>query len=328
MPTNLPPEYFEAEKRFKDSVTPEEKTQALEELISRIPKHKGTDKLRAEYRKKLSKFKSQSQSKKNTAKHDSHFKIEKEGDGRIVVVGAANVGKSSLVSYLTNAEPEVSEAPYSTWVPTPGILEFKGIHLQLIDTPPIDRNYIEPEFVDLLKSADLILLMVDLQAFPIPQFQQTVEVLESNRIFARIKKTDSADPRNYFIPIVVLVNKDDTEGFDEDFEVLNELLKEEGWAVLPISIKAGRNIDEAEQFIIRELEMIRIYSKPPGEEPDLTQPFVLHSGSTLEEFAAKVHRDFAKNLKSAKLWGKRVHDGQMVGRDHILYDGDIVELHI
>ncbi len=328
MPTNLPPEYFEVEKRFKEASSPVEKALALEELISTIPKHKGTDKLRAEYRKKLSKFKSQSQSKKNTGKHDNHFHIEKEGDGRIVVVGAANVGKSSLVASLTHAEPEISEAPYSTWAPTPGILEFRGIHLQLIDTPPLDRNYIEPEFVDLIKSSDLILLLVDIQAFPIQQFQQTVEILESNRIYARHKKSDSADPRDYFIPTVVLVTKDDAEGFDEDFEVLNELLKDEGWALLPISILSGRNIDETEQYIIRELQMIRVFSKPPGNEADLKQPFVLHAGSTVNDFADKVHHDFSLKLKSAKLWGKGVHDGQMVGRDHILYDGDIVELHL
>jgi ribosome-interacting GTPase 1 len=328
MPTNLPPEYFETEKRFKEAVTPAAKVIALEELLSTIPKHKGTDKLRAEYRKKLSKFKSQSQSKKNTGKYDNHFHIEKEGDGRLVVIGAANVGKSSFVASLTHADPEISEAPYSTWVPTPGILEFKGIRLQLIDTPPIDRNYIEPEFVDLIKSSDLILLMVDLQAYPIDQFQQSIDVLEKNRIYARQKKSESEDNRNIFIPTVVLVNKDDAEGYDEDFNVLNDLLKEEGWAVLPISIRSGRNIDETEEYIIRELEMIRVFSKPPGKQPDLAQPFVLHAGSTLEEFAAKVHKDFAKNLKSAKLWGKGVHDGQMVGRDHILYDGDIVELHL
>jgi ribosome-interacting GTPase 1 len=145
VPANLPPEYFEAERKFKEASTPVEKAEALEHLISTIPKHKGTDKLRADYRKKLSKI-----------------HIEKEGAGRIVVVGMPNVGKSSLVSALTHAKPEVSEYPYTTWLPVPGMVEYQNIHLQLIDTPPLDKEHVEQELIELIKTADLILLMIDL----------------------------------------------------------------------------------------------------------------------------------------------------------------------
>jgi ribosome-interacting GTPase 1 len=73
---------------------------------------------------------------------------------------------------------------------------------------------------------------------------------------------------------------------------------------------------------------MRVYSKPPGNQPDLSAPFILEHGSTVEEFAEKVHRDFLLNLKSARVWGHDVYDGQMVGRDHVLHDGDVVELRI
>ena len=158
MPTNLPPEYYEAERKYKEASSPEEKAKYLEELLSTIPKHKGTDKLRADLRKKLSKLKSLSQKKKKSGKHDSHFHIEKEGAARVMVLGASNVGKSSLVSLLTHAHPDISENPFTTWAPTPGMMEFNDIQIQLIDTPPIDRDYIEPELLDLIKSADLIIL--------------------------------------------------------------------------------------------------------------------------------------------------------------------------
>lgn len=328
MPTNLPPEFYEAEKYYKEAATPEEKAAALEELLKTIPKHKGTDKLRAEYRRKLSKFKSQAQSKKKVSRHESHFHIEKEGDGRVAVIGAANVGKSALVGKLTHAVPEVSDSPYSTWVPTPGMLIYNGVHLQLLDTPAIDRDYIEPELIDLIKHSNLILLLLDLQAYPIQQFQKSLEVLENNRIYPRHAKTKDADRRDYFVPIVVAVNKDDGESLDEEFDVLNELLKEEGWVLLPVSVKENRNMDEMLQFIIREMRIIRVFSKKPHEDADMSQPFVLHSDSTVGEFAEKVHKDFINNLKSARIWGKGVRDGQQVGRDHHLHDGDIVELHI
>lgn len=329
MPTNLPPEYHEADRRYREAITPQEKADTLEELLSTIPKHKGTDKLRADLRKKLSKFKSQAQAaRKKTGKHDSHFHIEREGDGRVIVLGAANVGKSSLVKLITNAEPEISTSPFSTWSPTPGMMIHEGVHIQLIDTPAVTRDYIEPEFLDLIKNSDLILLLLDLQAYPIRQFQNSIDILEKNRIFALHMQIDNTEKKLFKIPVVVAVNKDDGENLDDEFEVLNELLREEGWVLLPISVKTGRNINELINFIIKELRIIRVYSKRPHEEADLEQPFILKSGGTVEDFAEKVHKDFAVNLKSAKVWGKDVRDGQSVSRDHELHDGDIVELHI
>jgi len=328
MPTNLPPEYHEAERRYKEAKSPEEKAETLEALLSTIPKHKGTDKLRANYRRKLSKFKSQAQAKKKTGKHETYFHIEREGDARVIVLGCTNVGKSSLVNSLTHASPEVSSSPYSTWVPTPGMLEFENVHLQLIDTPPIDREYFEPEFLDLIKSSDLLLLMVDLQSYPIQQFQNTIDILEKNKIFPLHKIPEEIERKTFYLPMVVSVNKDDGEKLDEEFDVLNELLGEDGWTLLPISVKTSRNINELLQFIIKEMKFIRVYSKRPHQDADISNPFVLKKGSTVNEFAEKVHHDFIDNLKNARVWGASVHDGQMVGKDHILQDGDVVELHL
>ncbi|MCF8241960.1 MAG: 50S ribosome-binding GTPase [Melioribacteraceae bacterium] len=329
MPTNLPPEYFDAERRYKEAIDPQEKSDALEELLSTIPKHKGTDKLRADLRKKLSKIKSQAQqSKKKSAKFESNFHIEKEGDARVIVIGAANVGKSSLVKKLTHAEPDISESPFSTWAPTPGMLDHRGVHIQLIDTPAIDRDYVEPEFADLIKNSDLILIMIDLQAFPIPQFQKTVDTLEKIRVVPRHTPKCDGDTKTKCIPMIVTVNKDDGEALDDDFDVLNELLREEGWTLLPVSVKEGRNLEELLNFVIKELRVIRVFSKPPHEEADKSKPFVLKENACVEDFAIAVHKDFLENLKSARVWGKEVHDGQKVGKDHILHDGDIVELHV
>ncbi len=329
MPTNLPPEYYEAERHYKEAVTPQEKAETLENLISTIPKHKGTDKLRADLRRKLSKFKSQAQAaKKKTGKHETHFHIEKEGDARVIVVGCANVGKSSLVAKVTNAEPEISSSPYSSWAPTPGMMIHDGVHIQLIDTPAIDREYIEPEFVDLVKNSDLILLMLDLQAYPLQQVEKTIDMLENHRIYAAHKDIPDTEKRVWKISTIIAVNKDDGENLDEEFDVLNELLREEGWILLPVSVETGRNLNDMMNFVIKELKIIRVYSKRPHEEADYSQPFILKSGATLDDFALAVHKDFHEKMKSARIWGKGVRDGQPVGRDHVLSDGDVVELHI
>jgi len=238
------------------------------------------------------------------------------------------VGKSALVAALTNATPDVADSPFTTWTPTPGMMPFENIQIQLVDTPPLDREFVEPDLLDLIRRADLILLMVDLQTHPDEQLQETVAFLEENRIVPRrLKDRYTEEQRMTFKPLLVLANKCDDASCDEVFEIFCQLL-EDDWPLLPISVMNQRNLERLKQIVFEQLEMMRVYSKPPGREPDLSTPFILEQGSTVEEFAGKVHRDFLQNLKTARVWGSGVYDGQMVGRDHVLHDGDVVELRI
>jgi ribosome-interacting GTPase 1 len=328
MPTNLPPEYFEAEKRYRAARSTAEKIVCLQELLSTIPKHKGTDKLRADLRRRLSKLKSASQTRKGVGRRDSAFRIDREGAGQVAVVGPTNVGKSALVATLTNATPEVADSPFTTWNPTPGMMPIEDIQIQLVDTPSLDRNFVEPELLDLIRRADLILLVVDLQTAPVQQLEDAIALLEEHRIVPlQLKDRYAEQQRLTFIPLLVLVNKNDDENSDEYFEIFCELL-EDDWPLLPVSAATGRNLERLKQVVFQRLEIIRVYTKVPGEEADLSAPFVLEKGSTLAAFAGKVHQDFFEKLKSARVWGSAVYDGQMVSRDHILHDGDIVELRI
>lgn len=328
MPTNLPPEYFEVEKRYRAATSPEEKAKLLEELLSTIPKHKGTDKLRGDLRRKLSKLKAASQVRTKISRHASTFHIPREGAGTAVLVGPANVGKSALVAALTNATPEVAEYPFSTRKPTPGMMPIENIQVQLIDTPPLNREFVEPELVDLIRRSDLVLLVVDLQASPFEQLEETAAFLEGHRIVATRWRDRYPDgQRMTFLPFLVLVNKVDHEALDEDFQVFCQLL-EEDWPMVPVSAKNRRNFDRLKQTVFETLGIVRIYSKAPGKEPDLNAPFVMKVGGTVEEFAGKIHKDFIKNLKAARVWGSAEHDGQLVGRDHVLHDGDVVELRV
>ena len=328
MPTNLPPEYFEADRKFREAESTSEKISSLEELIATVPKHKGTDKLRAELRRKLSKLRVDQQKKKGTGKHESEYHIEKEGAARISIIGSPNVGKSSLLKALTNAAPKISESPFTTWVPMPGMMLVEDIKVQLIDTPPLNEEHMEPEFYDLIKSSNLILLVVDLQATPFKQFEEALAILQEYKIAPAKMKNEIKEAKNFnFLPFIVAVNKDDDDRIDEDFEVFDDLLETE-LPLVPISAKNKRNLDKLSQLVFEKLEVMRIYSKRPGHEADMDSPFVLKIGSTLDDFAQKVHKDFYQNLKTARVWGSNVYNGQMVGRDHILHDKDVVELHI
>jgi len=328
MPTNLPPEYSKADKRYRAASSPAEKIACLEEMLGIIPKHKGTDRLRADLRRRLSKLKSASQAKKSTGKRESAFHIDKGGAGQVAVVGCANVGKSALVATLTNASPEVADFPFTTWQPMPGMMPVDNIQIQLIDTPPLHRDFVESELLDLIRRSDLILVVVDLQTDPVQQLEDTIALLQEHRIVPRHLKERCAERRRVtFIPCLVLANKNDDEHSDENFEIFRELLEDE-CPMLPVSATTGRNLERLKQILFERLEIVRVYSKAPGKEPDLTAPFALNKGNTVADFAGKIHKDFAEKLKTARVWGHDVYDGQMVGRDHVLHDGDVVELHI
>jgi ribosome-interacting GTPase 1 len=328
MPTNLPPDFYEVEKRYRLAKSPAEKIACLEEMLSIIPKHKGTDHIRADYRRQISKLKTASKTQKGASVHVSAFRIDREGPGQVVVLGATNVGKSALVDTLTNATPEVASTPYTTWKPTPGMMLVDNVQIQLIDTPPLDREYLEPELVDLIRRADLILLVLDLQTHPDQQLETTVEILRQNRIVPSHLK-DGTDEEQYiwYVPVIVLTNKCDDESMDEICEIFQELL-EDDWPLISVSADTGRNLDQLKQAVFESLDIMRVYSKAPDEEPDFSQPVVMKNGATLEDFTKEIHKDFHEKLKFAKVWGSTAFDGQMVQRDYILQDGDVVELHI
>ncbi|MEE8567520.1 MAG: GTPase, partial [Anaerolineales bacterium] len=209
-----------------------------------------------------------------------------------MVVGPANVGKSALVATLTNATPEVADSPFTTWIPTPGMMLVEDIQIQLVDTPSLNKDYMESELLDLFRRSDLILLVVDLQTDPLQQLEDTIALLQEHRIVPdQMKDRFTGQNRLTFLPILVLVNKNDDEETDEDFEIFRELLEDE-LPLLPVSATTGRNLTQLKKAVFEKLGIIRVYSKSPGKEPDLSAPFILKKGDTINDFAGKVHQDF------------------------------------
>jgi ribosome-interacting GTPase 1 len=328
MPANLPPMYFEAEKRFRDGKTPEEKIEALEEMLAIMPKHKGTDKLKADLRRKIAKLKLEGQQKKGGARSQTAYSIDREGAGQIAVIGPPNTGKSSLVGRITNAAPEVGDFPFTTWKPTPGMAHYENIQFQLIDTPPLSREYTDPWFADLLRRVDMIMVLIDLRADPLQQLDDTLSMLREWRIFPKRAEIPGDLKKPPFIKrMVVVVNKMDEEEDREDYGVFLEL-SEIKLPCIGISVHKGRNLSALVEKIYDLFEIIRVFTRAPGKPHDASAPFVLPKDCRLEELAEKVHKDFKENLKYARVWGKAVYDGQMVQRDYVLHDGDVVEMHI
>jgi len=330
MPANLTPEYRNAEERYRQAETPAEKLTALEEMLAVIPKHKGTEKMQADIKRRISKLKDRDEQKTVHGKRTALYNVEKEGGGQIALVGPPNAGKSKLLSRLTNAQPEIGGYPFTTQKPFPGMMEYEDIKIQLVDIPPITREFTEPWVAAIARNADAVLLVLDLSdGSVLEEIETTLRVLEKFRI--RLYGWDRPvppDETGIMAPrkTILVANKMDLPESSENLEVVRDLYGER-FPIAPVSSESGLGLEDLKQQMFRMLDIVRIYTKVPGKPPDMKLPYVVPRGTTVQELATMVHKDFAQRLKFARIWGANKFDGQMVGRDHVLEDREVIELH-
>ena len=329
MPANLTPQYHEAEAKYRAAVTSQEKLDALEEMLAVIPKHKGTEHMRADIKRRISKIKERDK-KLGVAKRGYEFRVEREGAGQIALVGPPNSGKSLLLDRFTAAEPKVADYPFSTRKPMPGMMEFEDIQIQLVDMPPITPGTSEPWLLAIVRSADAALIVLDSSS---PELLEDLEgareELATGKILLRGPEQEppkDLGPSLVTRPAIIAANKSDLDGADENLSTLRDLYGAE-MPVVPISAQTGEGLEELKRSLFDLLGIIRVYTKVPGKPPDIQRPFTLPRGSTLLDLAIQVHHDFAQRFKFARAWGKGKPDGVMIGRDYVFEDKDIVELH-
>ena len=326
MPANLPPQYFEAEKRYRSARDPEEKIAALEAMLAIMPHHKGTDRLHAVLRQKVAKFSQEAEKKYATARR-AGFYIQREGAGQVMLVGPANTGKSQLLAVLTEAIPEIAEYPFTTKTPMPGMMKFEDVQVQLVDTPPIGYKEVKVLLSNVLRNADLIAIVIDLSREPISQVEAALQGLIEARIEPLTDDGTQATPGSYPRRMLIVGNKNDLAGSNANWERLRSHYAKL-FPLVSISAREGSGLEEFKRAVYQALNIIRVYTKTPGSKADLSDPMILEKGSTLEEAAESLHKDFYQNLKYAVVWGSGKYDGQRVSKGHILQDGDIVEFHI
>ncbi len=326
MPANLPPQYFEAEKRYRSAKEPEEKIAALQAMLAIMPRHKGTDKLHAGLRRKIARFSQEAERKYATARR-AGFHISREGAGQIMLVGPANVGKSQLLAAVTEAVPEIAEYPFTTQTPIPGMMKFEDIQIQLVDTPPIGHKEVRVLLANALRNADIIAIVIDLSLEPISQVEAALQGLREARIEPLTDDGTQLTPGSYPRKMLIVGNKNELAGSNENWERLHSQYAEL-FPLVSISAREGGSLEEFKRAIYQALNIVRVYTKTPGSKADLTDPMILEKGSTLEEAAESLHKDFYQNLKYAVVWGSGKYDGQRVSKEHVLQDGDVVEFHI
>lgn len=329
MPANLPPQYSKAEEEYRRATTPTARLEKLQELFRLLPKHKGTEKLQAELKQKISRARDEIEGAKAGAKKGgvSH-RVPREGAGQVVLVGAPNAGKSALLAALTKAKPEVAPYPFTTRAPQPGMMAWEDVRVQLVDLPPVGADYLEPWVPGLIRSADAALLVVDLDD------DDAIDTAEA--ALDRLKTVhtelvgelpyDVEDEAIQHVKTLLVATKVDAPQADGRLEVVREWFGGR-FAIHPVSAEAGSGLDALKGLAYHLLGVIRIYTKVPGRPAARDHPFTVPVGSTVLDLAREVHRDFEQTLKFAKVWGSGVFEGQAVGRDHELHDADVVELH-
>jgi ribosome-interacting GTPase 1 len=329
MPANLPPQYFETEKKLKTAKTLQEKIAIHEELLAIVPKHKGTEKLQALLKTKIAKLKAQGQKKSVVARHTTAFQIEKAGAGQVVLIGAPNSGKSSLVKALTNASPEIGNYPFTTCLPSPAMMPYENIQIQLVDMPPITQDYFEYWQAELIKGSDGILLVLDLSLpEPAEDYLTLLGKLEDKRIkLVPDTQTVPPDEHPFFKKSLIIANKSDHPHAAEGLKALKAFIDPE-FTLIPVSTVKETSLEDLKKRIYMLLDVIRVYSKIPGKKVNLKDPYVFKKGSSLMDMAKTVHKDFSQKLKYARIWGENKYQGQKVNRDYVLEDEDIIELHI
>lgn len=333
MPANLTPMYRKAERDYRRAQTPAERVECLQRMMQLIPRHKGTDKLQAAIKSSLSEARADLKRAENAPRATPFLRIPRHGCGRVLVVGAANAGKSQLVATLTNAAPEVAPFPFTTREPFPAMMPCQGVQIQLIDTPPVVADALPPWLLNLVRTADAVVLAMDGSSDDAPQqTHEVVRAFEERRTrFSDRSGFDAADFGVAHVPALLVVTRAD----DADSGLRTELLRDEihrqqehfslpSVAFEPASAAA---VAATQQAIFGVLKLVRVFTKRPGQEPDLTSPLTIAAGGTVEDLALQIHEDLARKLRHARLWGRSDHEGQVVGRDYVLHDGDIVELH-
>lgn len=300
MPTNVHPEYVYAEKEFLNAQTDEDKLRAMEKMISLAPHHKGAENLRAQLKLRHKKLKEKIATEKKSKKSARQTGIKKE-EMQAAIIGKTKTGKSSLLSLLTNAHPEIADYSFTTRIPIVGMMDYNGVGIQLIEVPAIESEYYDKGIVN---SADSTLILIT-------DLSQITEIEKELEKF-RGKK-------------IIVFNKADLFSENEKRKI-SATLQSRKYNFVLISTETGEGTEQLKEKLFQSFGKIRIYTKQPNEKQKARKPIILNPNSAVKDVAEKILKGFSNKVKETRIWGpSSKYPGQVVGLNHKLKDLDIVE---
>ena len=247
------------------------------------------------------------------------FHIPRSGDGRVVLFGLSNVGKSTLMNAITNTDVKTGDFLHTTRTALAGTCIINDVKIQIIDVPgflDFKKDWtVSKQIVRVARTCDSILLVIDLSFNVERQYTFLMTELENANL---IKNTDS------ICNLGIIATKGDLLGSKENFEKLRNLTN---LTIHPITIGNQQSLDTLQEYLFDIMQVMRIYTKPPRGEVDRKNPFICPVGTLVSDLANKIHKDFLKNFRYAKIWGSSTEfSGQRVGLEHELHDGDTIEI--
>lgn len=327
MPANLPPDYYAAEKRYRNASEIREKIEILREMLAIMPKHKGTEHLQGDLKRKIAKLHSLAKKKHVRSRSSGIDHIPKEGAGQAVLVGPPNSGKSSILSAVTNAHAEIADYPFSTYKPVVGMMSYEDIKVQLVDMPPIAPEFNESWYYNIIRLADVVLFIIDVNTIQTEKkLNDSFKQLEEHKIILTDRGEHTPRSSIALKSTLIVCNKDDMEALDDKKKIVTKIYGKQ-FPYIFISIRKNRNIDAFRGAVFKALNVIRIYTKVPGKKAEMGNPFILPACTNVIEAAKTIHNELAETMKFVCLWDSNKYNGLRVEKNHMLNDGDIIEIH-
>jgi ribosome-interacting GTPase 1 len=332
MPTNATPDYKKAEAEFRQARTPEDRLAGLREMLRTLPKHKGTEHVQADIRTRIKELTEElAGPRKGGARTGPAHVVHPDGAGQVALLGPPNSGKSALHDRLTGSHAPVGPFPFTTQFPQPGMLPHLDIGIQLVDLPPIAALHPVPWLANALQPADGALLVVDLgDPECVEMILELHDLLAAKKVFLTgnwtSEQEEMDDPFAQLLPTLLVAAKaDQVEHYDEELAVFRELTGRD-YPSVTASAETGAGLDAIGAFLFDQLGVVRVYTKIPGQPPDLSRPFTVRRGQTVEDVATLIHKDLVATLRWARLWRGEI-EGLQVGKNSVVEDGDILEIH-
>ncbi len=328
MPANLTPQYLRAEEAYREATSTSDQLEAIQIMLRELPKHKGTDRMQADLKSKIARLKLELANQSSTTSRSSLKNLQRQGAGRVLLIGAPNVGKSQLLASLTRAKPTIADYPYSTQSPMPGMMMMEDCPIQLVDMPPVSADYFSPETFDLVRTADLVFWVIDLSSATLVEDAQAVcdRFQNSKTRLGRQTGPDISEVGTTTTQTLVVLNKIELPDSLANVELLDSFLKIEFDRVL-VSGASGEGLEQLRREAFQRLNIVRVYAKDPRDRViERTQPYFLTHGQSLVDFARQIHGDLAATLTSARVWNEATSACAIVKPDYQPCDRDVIEL--
>lgn len=333
MPTNVTADYKAAEAAYRRASDPHDRLTALKEMLRLLPKHKGTDHLQADIKTRIKELTDElSGPRKGAARSGPATVIRPEGAAQVALIGPPNSGKSALHARLTGSHVASEAYPFTTQYPHPGMYSYLDVAFQLVDMPSIAATHHPAWIANALQPADAALFVLDLSvAGCVEGALEIVEVLADRRVHlsphwpAHGPLAEDDDPFVHTIPTLVVASKSDLLADPAGELTVFRELSGLPFPALSDSSETPSAPEPIGRFLFDHLEIVRVYTRARGSDDD-GKPFTVRKGGTVIEVAEMIHKEVAASFRYARLWGSG-HEGQQVGRDHVLDDGDVIEIH-